>query len=163
MKRILQALAFLLIFQSCMQRDNSEENGEQPKDNIPTSSAPETGWISPLWEFDPLKDNPVKRRSLPDDSLNSQILRNLLNLQFQDKIEIDILKLSNDTLFIKIDDASYLTQQSGTTGANAFLATSTYTLTEIDSVNYINFSFKEGDHAAPGTYTREYFNKRKIR
>jgi len=37
------------------------------------------------------------------------------------------------------------------------MATATYTLTEAKGINYVDFDFEEGDHAVPGTYSRESF------
>ncbi|MHB1180085.1 MAG: hypothetical protein ACYCZO_17375, partial [Daejeonella sp.] len=59
--------------------------------------------------------------------------------------------------FVKINDASYLTQGSGTEGARAYLAEVTYSLTELKGIAAVDFSFEEGDHAVPGTYTRADF------
>jgi hypothetical protein len=64
----------------------------------------------------------------------------------------------NDTAYVSIPDATYLTQQSGTMGAQVFLAESTYSITEIPGINVVNFDFKIGDHATPGFYKREDFN-----
>lgn len=62
-----------------------------------------------------------------------------------------------ETIEIEITDATQLTQQMGTTGAEAFLAEATYSLTEIAGVKAVRFSFEEGDHARPGVYNRESF------
>jgi hypothetical protein len=40
-----------------------------------------------------------------------------------------------------------------------FLAEATFALTEIEGIKAVNFNFQEGDHAAPGTYTRNDFDK----
>lgn len=64
----------------------------------------------------------------------------------------------NDTAYVSIPDATYLTQQSGTLGAQVFLAECTYSITEIPGISVVNFDFKIGDHATPGFYKREDFN-----
>ncbi len=46
----------------------------------------------------------------------------------------------------------------GTAGAQSYIATITYSLTELAEINYVNFDFKEGDHALPGTYKRTGFD-----
>ena len=48
----------------------------------------------------------------------------------------------------------------GKTGADAFLAKATYTLTEHKRIAFVYFIFEEGDHAAPGKYSRENFKER---
>ena len=69
--------------------------------------------------------------------------------------------LRNDTVFVNIKDASYLTQGTGTMGAEIYLAESTYSYTEIPGVGFVNFKFLEGDHASPGTYVRKNFEFKK--
>lgn len=63
-----------------------------------------------------------------------------------------------DTAFVRIADADYLTQQSGSMGAQVFLAESTYSLTEIPGINVVFYRFQIGDHASPGPYTRKSFD-----
>jgi hypothetical protein len=64
----------------------------------------------------------------------------------------------NDTVYVNIPNATYLTQQSGNMGSEIFMAETTYSFTEIPGVKFVNFNFKEGDHATPGTFKREDFN-----
>lgn len=73
------------------------------------------------------------------------------------EIHLDYLKNSGDTIFLKIDDATYLTQQMGTYGAASYIAGVVYNLTETAGTRYVHLAFEEGDHAQPGTFTREYF------
>jgi hypothetical protein len=42
----------------------------------------------------------------------------------------------------------------GTTGATAYIEAVTYTLTSLKNIHYVEFDFKEGDHAIPGRYSR---------
>lgn len=58
---------------------------------------------------------------------------------------------------VEILNAEYLTQRMGTSGAQNYLAATTYSLTEIPGVRGVDFIFPVGDHAAPGVYTRESF------
>jgi hypothetical protein len=58
---------------------------------------------------------------------------------------------------VEIIDAEYLTQRMGTSGAQNYLAATTYSLTEMPGVRGVDFIFSVGDHAAPGVYTRESF------
>jgi len=58
---------------------------------------------------------------------------------------------------VEIINAEYLTQRMGTSGAQNYLAAATYSLTETPGVRGVDFIFREGDHAAPGVYTRESF------
>ena len=58
---------------------------------------------------------------------------------------------------VEVINAEYLTQRMGTTGADAFMATATFTLTEHEGTDAVAFVFKEGDHAVPGIYSRAKF------
>jgi hypothetical protein len=58
---------------------------------------------------------------------------------------------------VEIINAEYLTQRMGTSGAQNYLAATTYSLTEAAGIRGVVFIFPEGDHAAPGAYTRENF------
>ena len=69
-----------------------------------------------------------------------------------------LAKVNFDTAFIVIDNSDYLTQQMGTTGADEYLAKLTFSVTELESINFLNLNFLEGDHAVPGTYKRTDFN-----
>lgn len=79
-----------------------------------------------------------------------------LNLKHP-QIKLSWVQQKGTKAFIKITDASYLTQQSGTQGAQAYLAEVTYSLTELKGITAVDLSFDEGDHASPGTYTRDDF------
>lgn len=48
----------------------------------------------------------------------------------------------------------------GTTGAQAYLAELTYSMTEVPTVKYVNFDFQEGDHASPGVYQKIDFENK---
>ena len=43
-----------------------------------------------------------------------------------------------------------LTNQIGDTGAENYLASATYTLTEMKDIHFVNIDMKAGDHAEPG-------------
>lgn len=58
---------------------------------------------------------------------------------------------------VEVVDAEFLTQKMGSTGAHYYLTAATYTLTEAPGVRTVDFMFDEGDHAAPGVYTRDSF------
>jgi len=83
-----------------------------------------------------------------------------LNFKYP-QIKLEWIKQEGNKVFIKIADASYLTSSSGTEGANAYMAEVTFSLTELQGINEVNFNFTEGDHARPGTYTREDFKNLK--
>ncbi len=102
----------------------------------------------------------VAVRPVPPDSIQPAsvvALINKSNTQTGYAIRLDFIKTSGDTVYLKIVDATYLTQQMGSTGPRLFLSGVVYTLTGFNGINYVNLDFEEGDHAAPGTYSRESF------
>jgi hypothetical protein len=70
---------------------------------------------------------------------------------------ITLQKIEGGTADIDIENDQYLTQKMGSSGAQDYLASVTYTLTENPGIKAVNFRFHEGDHAMPGIYTRESF------
>jgi hypothetical protein len=88
------------------------------------------------------------------DSLNVTSVTNFLNLTYP-SITLVVTRQSNDTLFLSIPDALYLTQQMGSTGPAMYFATAVYNYTEIPGINFVSFNFEEGDHASPATLSRQ--------
>ncbi|MEO6610869.1 MAG: GerMN domain-containing protein [Chitinophagaceae bacterium] len=104
----------------------------------------------------------VAVQPVPTDSTQPANVVRLINKSsietgFAAKVRLDFIKTSGDTIYLKIDDATYLTQQMGSTGPRLFLSGVVYTLTGLTGINYVNIDFEEGDHAGPGTYSRESF------
>ncbi|MGG9964167.1 hypothetical protein [Ferruginibacter sp. SUN106] len=100
----------------------------------------------------------IKTRPIPADSLTAPAIIAWLNKETPE-IQLTYKKISGDTIFIKIPNSTYLTQQMGTSGADAYMAALIYNLTEVAGINYVDVRFREGDHAAPGTYARTDFVK----
>jgi hypothetical protein len=90
------------------------------------------------------------------DTFSSAHLIQLINENFPD-IHLDLLKISHDTIYVKIHDSKNLTQDIGDTGAENYLASATYTLTELKNIKFVNIAMKPGDHAEPGVYSRADF------
>ena len=91
------------------------------------------------------------------DSLSAASIVAFINTS-DSSVHLDLIKTSNDTVYIKIPDATFLTQRMGSTGSSMYLAGVVYNLTELPGIRYINFDFEEGDHAQPGTLSRDSFN-----
>jgi hypothetical protein len=92
------------------------------------------------------------------NSLNVEEMLNAINIKYP-KIALKFLSQKSDTIYVKIANAAYLGEQMGSSGSMIFLAEATFALTEIEGIKAVNFNFQEGDHAAPGTYTRNDFDK----
>ena len=71
--------------------------------------------------------------------------------------KLKLAGIKGHVVSVEVINDEFLTQRMGTTGAETFLAVATFTLTEHEGIEGVNFIFTEGDHAAPGLYTRETF------
>jgi hypothetical protein len=100
-------------------------------------------------------------RSVDRDSLTGETLEKIINKSFL-KVQIKFIRTSNDTAFISIPDSKVLTQQMGSAGAESFMISTTFSLTELKDINYVSFDFEEGDHARPGVYNRNSWDENKI-
>lgn len=90
------------------------------------------------------------------DTLTPAAVIDFIN-QDDSSIHIELVKISQDTIYLKIPDAAHLTQQMGSTGPTIYLAGVVYNLTEVPGINEVCFDFEEGDHASPGVFNRNSF------
>lgn len=102
-----------------------------------------------------------KTQPVPGDSLTADNVIQWINSRY-DHITLQFVKIAHDTLFVKIRNSNFLTQQMGSTGADIFITEATYNLSELNNIVYVYFDFKEGDHASPGTYSRGDFTNIKF-
>jgi hypothetical protein len=105
-------------------------------------------------------DNETLDKNAEFNSANLQIdsIIKGLNYRFRD-IPIEKIKLGGDTLYAKINNSTYLTEQMGSTGAAAYIAEAVVNITSVAGINYVNLNFKEGDHATPGVYAKKDYQK----
>jgi hypothetical protein len=90
------------------------------------------------------------------DSLSVPAVITFVNSLYPN-VQLVWIKTAGDTVYLKIPEATYLTQQMGSAGPTIYFANAVFNLTEIPGFNYVNFGFDEGDHASPGTFNRENF------
>ncbi len=90
------------------------------------------------------------------DTLSGGKLVSLINVSW-DSIHLNFDKISHDTIYVSIPDSRYLTENIGSTGAENYMATATFSLTEMKGIKFVNYKFKGGDHASPGVYSRDDF------
>jgi hypothetical protein len=142
--------------------------GTNKADTPATGKDTMTGSIADHYIWQSLLDDSTGKMELvavqpvPPDSLQPAHVVELINKTNSEtgvsaNLKLVFLKTSGDTIYVKIPDGTYLTQQMGSTGPRLFLSGVVYTLTGLNGINYVNFDFEEGDHAAPGTYSRESF------
>jgi hypothetical protein len=90
------------------------------------------------------------------DSLSIPAVISFVNSLYPN-IQLVLIKTSGDTVYLKIPEATYLTQQMGSSGPTMYFANLVYNLTEIPGIKNINVDLLEGDHAQPGTFNRDSF------
>jgi hypothetical protein len=157
-----RALLFLLVLLSVScnqcnktseQRNTSSTDSIKPekKDSVKLDDLP---WITAI---DPKTGN-THLQHLPAKSANltPQQIVEAANKKYP-QIQLQWIKKEGNTAYLRINDATYLTQSIGSAGAEAYLSEITYSFTEVEGINSINLDFPEGDHASPGVYTREQF------
>jgi hypothetical protein len=148
---LIPAIVAALIIISCGQNKK-----EQPAEEITVSE--HYSW-TPSMDDSTMELKMVENTPIPDDSLNLSYIIHFLNERFsyggQPLMTIEFVKQSNDTVFIRIPNADYLTQQSGSTGAEEHLGTIVYNLTEVPGIHIVHADFEAGDHAQPGFYKRD--------
>lgn len=157
MKRALYIVSTALYLFSSCQSDPGKTVEERPaaaKVEAPekTLVLPWTVELNESTQLMEIKKDPAANMT----NLEPQDMVDALNIKYP-QIKLEWVKQEGDKAFVKIMDAAFLTQQSGTEGARAYLAEATFSLTELKSINEVDFSFTEGDHARPGVYTRDDF------
>jgi len=159
MKPYFLSTLIVLFFLTSCQSDNSKKSLEEEAadsaaiaDQSKTLVVPWTVELNDSTHLMEIKKNPDARM----ENLDYLDIVDALNYKYP-QIKLEWVKQEGKTAYVKIEDAEFLTRESGTEGARAYLAEATYSLTEFSGIEEVNFSFKEGDHARPGVYTREDF------
>ena len=150
MKKLLFILITASAFYACKNNDAEAENSNE--DSLNSTSY--------YWQayFNDTTGKLSLRKIPANDTLSPQNIAEFMNAA-NANIKFEYIRTSNDTIFIKIPDATYLTQQMGSTGPTWYLSELVYNMTEIPGIKEVNIDFEEGDHATPGTYNRARFDK----
>ena len=168
-KKLLTIFSVCLIFFACNSSEDktvesAQETTEETSVDTITANTNSDSVLTitskPLiWSVDEQgneNERMIKPQNVRLDTLSSLNLVELINKNYPE-IHLDLLKVSHDTMYVKIPESDKLTQQMGSTGAQNYMASATYTLTEFKNVKYVNFNMKEGDHAGPGVFSRQDF------
>nr|WP_294898127.1 hypothetical protein [uncultured Pedobacter sp.] len=164
MKKTILYLSAICVFAAC---NSDTKNTENTGDSVQTTS---TKKVQPAQLFDvpwaavldsaSQKISMTRTAEVKIEDLNINNVTESLNRKYPE-ILISEPTQRNDTVFVKIKDANYLTQGAGTMGAEIYLAESTYSFTQIPGVSFVTYDFTVGDHASPGTFNRSDFNFKK--
>ena len=111
-----------------------------------------------IWttDFDTIKHDFVLRqtRKVNSDTLSPQKVINQINSVWAE-IFLQFKRISHDTIYVSIPDSYYLTERIGTSGASNYMASTTFSLTEVKGIKYVTYDFEEGEHLSPGTMKRD--------
>ncbi|MBC7936890.1 MAG: hypothetical protein H7Y86_16205 [Rhizobacter sp.] len=77
--------------------------------------------------------------------------------EYYENVYLEKVKQSGDTVYAIIKNSEYLTQRMGSTGAEMYIADVVLNLTAINGIRYVKIEMEEGDHAQPGTWSKEDF------
>jgi len=167
MKIKLIIMAFICsLAWSCRSNENKDVSHEETTDSaaspgIRADSSMTVINRNMIWTVDDENAEKEKlkapKNAIPDSFSVAHVIQ-LLNENFPG-IRMELVKVSNDTAYVKIPDDERLTQEIGNTGAENYLASATFTLTEIKSIKFVNFALEPGDHAEPGVYSRNDFKR----
>ena len=97
-----------------------------------------------------------QQRKVKSDTLTANKLIDEINASW-DGIKLVFLRISHDTIYVSIPTSDVLTKQIGSSGAYSYIASTTYSLTELKNIHFVNYDFEEGDHLGPGTMKRTDF------
>jgi hypothetical protein len=97
-----------------------------------------------------------QQRKVSKDSLTPAKVIGYVNAAW-DNIVLEFDRIGHDTIYVNIPESEFLGQQMGSAGAQAYMASTTYNLTELRGVQYVHYSMSPGDHVSPGTFSRKSF------
>lgn len=159
MKKIICILLSAAILAAC-QRDTdkkSEQKVQEDKDR--TVAQGDKLLVLPWTATFNAESGEMELQSNPESNASNLTIQDMvdaINIKYP-QIMLSHQEQHNDTLDVSIENATYLTQQIGTAGAQTYFAEATFALTELKGIQAVKFLFKEGDHAVPKTYTRQSF------
>ncbi|MEO7046032.1 MAG: GerMN domain-containing protein [Ferruginibacter sp.] len=167
MKNLLFLFLMSIILFSCGSNDSKEEVVYQSeRDTALVAANPDTSVKiindKIFWSVQPNAQNEKRELKKPATVAISkfapQQLVDSINNIFPG-MQLVFNKISHDTLYVRMPQSARLTNNIGDTGAENYLATVVYNLTELPGIKYVNLFFTPGDHAEPGVYSRDDFKK----
>lgn len=151
-------LILFIVFAAC--NNEAAPDNEAAGDTVVAeeefgSSPQPLPWVS---DFDTVKNEFFlkQQRTVQADSTTAESLISDINAAWEN-VKLQFVRISNDTIYVAIPDSEFLGQQMGSAGSAAYMASTTYNLTELKGVNYVYYDLKTGDHISPGTFSRKSF------
>jgi len=155
----MRSYIFILVFFIVGCSSGDTETEQTTVDTVATSQVytPEKLYI---WSVDSDSLTIIKNPAVKPEFYNVDSVIKGLNFQYPE-ILLKKIEHSNDTIYLKIDDAEYLTQRMGSTGPVFYMANVFFNLTSVPGIDYVHLDFREGDHASPGILTPENYKNYK--
>ncbi len=167
MKTKLISLGLILLIIGCNPRQQEDRATDDinAKSEIGSESSVVYDPLEAIWGYDynqQTEEFELKQlRSVDNVTLTGETLEKIINKSWP-AVQIKFIRTSNDTVFVSIPDSKVLTQQMGSAGAESFMISTSFSLTELEGINYVSFDFEEGDHARPGVYNRNSWDRNKV-
>ncbi len=157
------ALLFVLFFVACSQKKESEETriNEASREDTVTieNQTPSVNAESKLYIWKATADYKKIRNTAAGPALqNADTLIKGLN-ELYENVYLEKLKISGDTIYTVIKNATYLAEQMGSTGAEVYVADVVLNLTSVTGIKYVNIELAEGSHMQPGVWSLDNFSK----
>lgn len=104
------------------------------------------------------KDVLIKKNTNITDTLTPQRLIAVTNVVWEN-VQLQLEKIAHDTIFVSIPDSDYLTQSMGTSGLENYMASTTYSLTELRGIRFVNYRFGGNENTGPITVSRDDYKR----
>lgn len=163
--KILSGLVFLIY--SCDSSNTQSDTAKGDTTYLPTEVITTTPEVpvrinNLIWSasYDSANQHVVlkQQRKVNPDTLTAEKIIKEINTSWDD-VKLEYRKISHDTIYVAIPQSATLTQGMGSSGAYNYMSSTTFSLTELKNIRFVNFDFVEGDHMSPGTMKRADFKQ----
>jgi len=157
MNKLIFPTLVILLLSSCQNQEDKASRSTQSAGNE-NSGSEKVLELPYNAEYNKQTQKLELKHNIPVDASKLTIgdMIDAINLKYPE-IKLQLVSTDHHTVYVKIDDATYLSESLGSTGSKTYIAEATFALTEIPGIKVVDFAFKEGNHAAPGVYTRADF------
>ncbi len=95
-----------------------------------------------------------KFTEVPDSAFTAIRIVNGLNQKYPE-VQLQLIKQSNDTLYVIVPNNEFLGERMGNAGAVSWFSDAVLNLTGVPGVTYVNIQMEKRSHALPGVFTKE--------
>ncbi len=157
------ASLFLLLLAGCTQNKESDKTTvvrESKEDTVAMEQLPHLfNPESKLYIWKATADYKKIRNKTAGPALqNADSLIKGLN-ELYENIYLEKIKISGDTIYTVIKNATYLAEEMGSTGAEIYVADVVLNLTSLSGIKYVKIDLAEGSHMQPGVWGPSNFTK----